>query len=137
MSAALPIEAVEPDPAATSLPNDATMNKENGDASAPTVTKAAADETEVENKEENGAVANTADANDEKDTEVAEKESQSKSNKRLRTYENGVLKTSAQVIEGENNSRYDASILPESEDASKARAQVIFLGFLIATMTDR
>lgn len=40
----LPVEAVEPDPSATSLPNDETVNKENGDSSSPTEAKDATEQ---------------------------------------------------------------------------------------------
>jgi len=44
----------------------------------------------------------------------------------VRTYEDGMLKTSRQVDENNrrNNSKYDPSVLPESDDASKIRGQV-------------
>ncbi|KAI1000878.1 hypothetical protein K3495_g7325 [Podosphaera aphanis] len=42
-----------------------------------------------------------------------------------KTYPNGVLKTVAQ-IEGVNNSKYDPSILPTTDDPKKIRAQVEF-----------
>lgn len=137
----LKVEATEPDPAATSIPNDVTVNKENGDTSAPTAMDIVADDVKVEvkeeengaaedvkaevKKEENGAPADTKDVKSvETEMEDGEEKKQNE-----RTYEekgplNGVLKTSAQVREGKNNSRYDASILPESEDPSKIRAQV-------------
>lgn len=41
-----------------------------------------------------------------------------------RFYENGVLKTTAQQIEGASNSRYDPSILETTDDAAKIRGQV-------------
>lgn len=127
---ALPVEAVEPDPAATSLPNDTTM-AENGDASAPTTEEPAATEVEA-GKENDGAASNMdvvkgeKDVTDEKDTDMADAKSET-TPKKLRTYDNGVLKTSVEQIEGKNNSRYDPSILPKSTDATKIRNQVIFL----------
>jgi hypothetical protein len=42
-----------------------------------------------------------------------------------RTYESGVLKTTAQIDPNKkSNSKYDASVLPPSEDAGLIRAQV-------------
>ena len=46
----LKVEATEPDPSATSLPNDETVNKEGGDSSAPT-DPAAETETKPANDE--------------------------------------------------------------------------------------
>ncbi|ESZ90280.1 hypothetical protein SBOR_9330 [Sclerotinia borealis F-4128] len=43
-----------------------------------------------------------------------------------RFYDNGVLKTNANEVHGKNNSKYDASILPPSEDAGLIRRQVEF-----------
>ncbi|KUJ17083.1 uncharacterized protein LY89DRAFT_585366 [Mollisia scopiformis] len=115
------IEATEPDPAAASIPNDETVNKENGDASAPTDVDVVAEETKAEVKEENGDAAEKKDVKSE-DTEEANEEGKPK----LRFNENGILKTSAKPIEGVNNSKYDASVLSESEDPVKIRAQVEF-----------
>ncbi|CZR66793.1 related to RNA-binding protein La1 [Phialocephala subalpina] len=111
----LPVEATEPDPAATSIPNDETVNKEQADPSAPTAMDIVAEdkqengETKAEKKEENGTV------------------EEKKSDKPVeRKDENGVLKTSGRILEGRNNSKYDASKLPESDDPTKIRAQVEF-----------
>lgn len=109
----LPVEATEPDPAATSIPNDEAVNKEQGDSSAPTATEVVAEDKqengEAEKKEENGAA------------------EEKKSDKPIeRKDENGVLKTSGTILEGRNNSKYDASALPESDDPVKIRAQVEF-----------
>lgn len=41
-----------------------------------------------------------------------------------RFYDNGVLKTNANEIHGKNNSKYDASVLPQSQDAGLIRRQV-------------
>lgn len=43
-----------------------------------------------------------------------------------RFYDNGVLKTNANEIYGQNNSKYDASVLPPSEDGGLIRRQVEF-----------
>ncbi|KAG4025649.1 hypothetical protein MFRU_053g00180 [Monilinia fructicola] len=43
-----------------------------------------------------------------------------------RFYDNGVLKTNRNEIWGKNNSKYDASVLPKSEDAGLIRGQVEF-----------
>ena len=46
----------------------------------------------------------------------------------LRTYEDGVLKTSAKedATDRKKNSKYDPSILPETDDAQLIRNQVCF-----------
>jgi lupus La protein len=128
----LNVETTEPDPAVTSLPIDETVNKEGGDLSAPTdkgvVVVEAKDTngiTEVEEKEtaeKNEAVTNIKAENGDEKTE----ENGTPRYKKQRTYDNGVLKTSGQVQEGEGarNSKYDPSILPTTDDPSKIRAQV-------------
>lgn len=41
-----------------------------------------------------------------------------------RFYDNGVLKTNANEVHGQNNSKYDASVLPASNDMGLIRRQV-------------
>ncbi|KAE8452622.1 hypothetical protein EG329_013881 [Mollisiaceae sp. DMI_Dod_QoI] len=129
----LPVEATEPDPAATSLPNDEVVKKESGNASAPTTASDAAEngtnEIKAEQKEENGANEIKTEQKEENGATAEEKTKSDETKeevKKERTYENGVLKTSAQIVEGKSNSKYDASVLPESDDPSKIRAQVEF-----------
>ncbi|KAF7907814.1 hypothetical protein EAE99_011884 [Botrytis elliptica] len=43
-----------------------------------------------------------------------------------RFYDNGVLKTNANEVHGQNNSKYDASVLPASNDMGLIRRQVEF-----------
>jgi lupus La protein len=136
------VETTEPDPAATSFPNDEMINKEGGDPSAPTdketiVADAKSKETngkveaeEKQMKEENRYLKEVKDEkNEEKTDEKTEEKTEENGTtqkKNPRTYENGVLKTSGQVQEGRGvkNSKYDPSILPTTDDPSKIRAQV-------------
>jgi hypothetical protein len=124
----LPIEVAEPDPAAISLPNDDTVKEEGGDSSTLIVKDIVIDgsngsaETKEEVKpEENGT---SADLKEEKPEQNGVSADSKKSAPRERTYEDGVLKTSAQVIEGVNNSRYDPSVLSVTDDPKLIRAQV-------------
>jgi lupus La protein len=139
---ALPVEASEPDPAATSTSNDETVSKETGDNSTPTDVEAVKTDPEVkpsnsasevksekvEVKEEdvdvktensdnkNGATSNSKEVKSEDKEEKKPKQ---------RTYENGMLKTSARIQDDrKSQSKYDASVLPETDDPSKIRAQV-------------
>ena len=117
----LKVEATEPDPSATSLPNDETVNKEGGDSSAPTDPTA-----ETESKPANGEVKEEAvekkaeNGSDHKDENAGKKQD------RKRYDENGVLKTTAKQDwdDHKNNSKYDPSILPTTDDPVKIRAQV-------------
>lgn len=121
---AIPIEATEPDPASTSLPNEETVNKPTGDPSAPTdtvledakVEATAANGSAIE--EESGKTGENGAVTEGKDGEKKERVP------RQRTYSNGMLKTSAHEREGKNNSKYDPSVLPETDDHKKIRAQV-------------
>ncbi|KAL2061918.1 hypothetical protein VTL71DRAFT_7296 [Oculimacula yallundae] len=117
------VETTEPDPSATSIPNDQTVMKEAGDSSEPTVK----DADVADSKPVNGE----AEVKDEAPVkgEADEKNGAKKSKQDVRRYdENGVLKTNAQVDwkNHRNNSKYDPSILPTTDDASKIRAQVEF-----------
>jgi lupus La protein len=139
---ALPVEATEPDPAATSTSNDETVSKKTGDNSAPTDVEAV--KTEAEVKPSNGAfevksekvevkeedVDVKTENNDNKDEAISDSKeikSEDKEEKKpkQRTYENGMLKTSARIQDDrKSQSKYDASVLPETDDPSKIRAQV-------------
>ena len=129
----LKAETTEPDPAATSLSNDDTVNKEGGDPSAPTdkeVVMAAAESEDVNGasdvKEEKTAEKSEAatDVNEEiRDTK--EEDSGVSLKKEDKIDDNGVLKTKAQVDETRrNHSKYDPSVLPTTDDPKKIRAQV-------------
>jgi lupus La protein len=113
----LPVETVEPDAAATSIPIEKSVQTEGGDASAPTDTAA-----EVVANGANGSTEAKVELMDD-NKEKAPKEN-GKKEPRKRTYEDGVLKTSAQETEGENNSKYDPSVLPVTDDAKQIRSQV-------------
>ncbi|PVH82600.1 hypothetical protein DL98DRAFT_513708 [Cadophora sp. DSE1049] len=119
----LKVEATEPDPSATSLPNDETVDKEGGDSSAPTET-AVAPGTKPANGEVKAEAADTKVENgsESKDEKAGKKQD------RKRYDENGVLKTNARQDwdDHKNNSKYDPSILPTTDDPAKIRAQVEF-----------
>lgn len=131
----LTAETKEPDPAATSLPNDGTVIKEGGDPPAPTdkeVVMAA-----IESEDANGAAETKEEQNTEKSeaaTDIKEEKSDKKAEEngasgenKERFYDNGILKTSAQIDETRKNySKYDPAVLPTTDDPSKIRAQVEF-----------
>jgi lupus La protein len=127
----LKVETTEPDPAATSLHNNETANKEGGDPSVPTDKEAII--ADVESKDTNGKAEVKEEKTEVKNkdaTDVREEKNDEKTNgkgtpqsKKQRTYDNGVLKTSGQEGRG-RNSKYDPSILPTTDDPSKIRAQV-------------
>ncbi|KAH7313148.1 hypothetical protein BKA65DRAFT_154036 [Rhexocercosporidium sp. MPI-PUGE-AT-0058] len=115
----LKVEATEPDPSATSLPNDQTVKTEAVEASEPVVKDTAVEDT----KPSNGEAVVKEEATEKKGENGAD------SKKDARRYdENGVLKTSAKQDwdNHRNNSKYDPSILPQTDDPSKIRAQVEF-----------
>jgi lupus La protein len=150
---ALPVEATEPDPAATSTSNDETASKDTGDNSAPTDVKAVKTDAEVEPS--NGATEVKSEKAEVKEEDVnvraensgnkygatsdsKEVKSEDKEEKKpkQRTYENGMLKTSARIQEDrKSQSKYDASVLPETDDPSKIRAQVCSNKILAAHST--
>jgi lupus La protein len=129
----LTAETKEPDPAATSLPNDGTVIKEGGDPSASTdkeVVMAAVESEDAngaaEIKEEQTTEKSEAatDIKEDKSDKKAEENGASGENKE-RFDDNGVLKTSAQIDETRKNySKYDPAVLPTTDDPSKIRAQV-------------
>ncbi len=120
---ALKVEATEPDPATTSLPNDQTVNKEGGDSAAPTEKKDA-EITDAESKKTNGQAEAV-----EKETEKEEKSAATTESKE--TKENGKPRTSTREQSNRkgyssysNNSKYDPGVLPNTDDPKKIRAQV-------------
>jgi lupus La protein len=129
----LKAETMEPDPAATSLPDDDTVNKGDGDPSAPTDKEAvmAAAESEDVNGASEAKEEKTAEKS-EAATDVSEEISDTKaedsgvsSKKEDKIDNTGVLKTKAQIDETrKNHSKYDPSILPTTNDPKKIRAQV-------------
>ncbi|QSZ35666.1 hypothetical protein DSL72_006788 [Monilinia vaccinii-corymbosi] len=78
--------------------------------------------SESEIKEEKVEITN----GDVKNEEVDEKKEKKFDPNEPRFYDNGVLKTNRNEILGKNNSKYDASVLPKSEDAGLIRGQVEF-----------
>lgn len=74
----------------------------------------------TETKEEKVEAAN----GDVKKEEEDEKKEKKFNYDEPRFYENGVLKTNANEIHGQNNSKYDASVLPASNDEGLIRRQV-------------
>lgn len=130
-----PVETMEPDPAATSLPNDTTVNTEVVDSSAPTDIAAETAATEangsikaevepkVEVKEE---IKEEAAPDKEASAAVkGEKDEKKYDPSKPRFYDNGVLKTTAQQDDfSQNNSKYDPSVLSASNDHEQIRAQV-------------
>ncbi|KAE9363639.1 hypothetical protein N431DRAFT_389686 [Stipitochalara longipes BDJ] len=133
----LKAEITEPDPAATSLPNDETINKEAANPSAPTdkevvMTGAGSEDSNgaAELKEEQKVEKSeaTTDVKEEKSDKKTEGNGASKG-KKERFDDNGVLKTSAKIYETDarkNYSKYDPAVLPTTDDPSKIRAQVEF-----------
>ena len=145
---ALPVEAIEPDPPATSTSNDETVNKDIADSSAPPDVEAL--KTEAEVKPSNGAseakeevVDAKTENSDNKDGATSEPKEVKSEDKdedekkpKQRTYENGMLKTSARILDNKkSHSKYDASVLPETDDPSKIRAQVCSNKILAAHST--
>jgi lupus La protein len=128
----LKAETTEPDPAAISLPNDDTVNKGDGDPSAPTdkeAVMAAAESEDVngasEAKEKTAEKSEAAtDVNEEiRDTKAEDSGVSSKKEDKIDN--SGVLKTKAPIDETrKNHSKYDPSILPATDDPKKIRAQV-------------
>jgi len=131
----LKTEISEPEPAATSLPNDKTVKEE---ASEPSATaekdvamegaeledvKAAAEVKEEQKVEENGSA---SDVKQEKSDSKTERKKPTEV-KKERFDDNGVLKTNARIYESDerkNYSKYDPAVLPPTDDPSKIRAQV-------------
>jgi lupus La protein len=129
----LKAEITEPEPAATSLPNDDTVSKKGGDTSSPIGKEVIM--PAVETKDVNGATEIVeeqiteksevaADIKEEKSDKKAEDDGDS-GEKKERFDDNGVLKTSARIDETRKNySKYDPAVLPTTDDPSKIRAQV-------------
>lgn len=119
-------EATEPEATAAAVPNDhpaqqedtnGTVDTAGNKSEAPEETNGSAQVKEEENGEVKEAVKE----------EVKEEENGPNDNlkeRKDRTYEDGVLKTSAECLPGENNSKYNPEVLPVSEDHDLIRAQV-------------
>lgn len=127
----LPVEATEPDPAATSLPNDQAINKDVGDSSAPSVKETVMADTEdkaangtAEVKEEIADKTGENGATSEVKEEQTDKKDENNRKRKVRTDENGVLKTSKWEYDGKSGSRYNPEVLPVTDDPKLIRAQV-------------
>jgi lupus La protein len=122
----LPVETTEPDPAATSISNDETVNKSGGDPSAPTNTDSVMTDAEAEAEKSNGAEEIKKDEKNvdtEKNGEATKigdtkKESSEKHNSRQHGGDRRPW------VKHENRSKYDPSVLPSSDDPKEIRAQV-------------
>ncbi|RDW92054.1 hypothetical protein BP5796_01448 [Coleophoma crateriformis] len=99
---AIPVETIEPDPAATSISNDETVNQNGSDSAAPTTTEDA-----------------VVDANAVKEETSNEKNGSSENKYRHSQYEKRKLNR-------RNESKFDPTALPTTDDPVKIRAQVEF-----------
>lgn len=132
----LPVETMDVDSSATSLPNDAPIKSEVAETSAPTDIAAETSTTEA-NESIKAEVEPKAVVKDEVMKDAATESGSSAAVKadgeekkkydpsEPRYYENGVMKTTVQQDDtNKNNSRYDPSVLPVSNDHKNIRAQV-------------
>lgn len=116
-------EAVDVDPAATSIPNDETANKNGGDTSAPT------DVADLK-AESNAATAIGAENGDAVKTDDVVESKPSNGEKHERKYNNdrgdhrGGKGRDYERKPYKNNNKFDPATMPVSSDASKIRAQV-------------
>lgn len=127
----LPVETTAPDPATTSVANDQTVNMEGVEAAAPTtetVDAAAPAEKSKDNKE-NGAAEDVKKTEETIEAKTEDKDdAKTKKNgaSSERKYNNN--KYDKQKSQRHNNyrneSKYDASVLPETDDPGLIRAQV-------------
>lgn len=111
----IPVETIEPDPAATSISNDETVNKPVEEA--PTTAAAQTEEVtatngsgETKESESNAEVAKNGEAK----AEVKDDTNKAPARK---PYNNKHVKQA-------NNSKYDPSVLETSDDPKQIRAQV-------------
>lgn len=133
------VDTTDSHPAATALSNDETVNEDTGDQSLQVKTGAIKEESvkkelvkddNVINEEiKSETVKEEATSKQESNGTVKVKEEDEKTTPRTRsrTYENGMLKTSAREEKGGKNSKYDPSVLPQTDDPKKIRAQVCIL----------
>lgn len=125
------VQAVEPDPAATSIPNDETINKPSGDTSAPSL-----EDSATKLKTEDTAATKTEGAVESK-TETTEASSENKDERRNDNsgrYNNsgrndrggrgGYVDYGARKAARQKNNRFNPQALPETDDAGQIRAQV-------------
>jgi lupus La protein len=127
----LPVETTEPDPAATSISNDQTVNKEASDASAPTNTETVMADTEpAKSNGASEAKTEKADVDMEKNGEdtPVKKEQNGDSPKAKREHHDkkgyNNHRDNYRKPYGKNQSKFDPSVLPESNDAGEIRGQV-------------
>lgn len=146
---ALPVEIIEPDPAATSLSNDETVNKEGGDQSAPTKKNAEMIDAKSEDvKETNGSTEvkeaegsekveeKNAGKTEEKTEAVVKDEKSEKQNGHKRgefkkEYDNN--RGPRNYNKGPNHSKYDPTVLESTDDHKQIRAQVCRMGFWLSS----
>lgn len=119
----LPVEAVEPDPAATSISNEETVNKNGGDASAPTSTDSVMADAEFEKPKDEEVKKQEEDTTAQKNGEAAKNGDSKNGSSENHDHKNheGERKP---WFKPENRSKYDPSVLPSSEDPKEIRAQV-------------
>lgn len=146
---ALPVEIIEPDPAATSLANDETVNKEGKNQSAPTEKNVETTDAKPEDvKETNGSAEvkesegsekveeKSTDKAEEKTEQVAVKDEKSeKQNGHKRgdfkkEYDNN--RAPRNFNRGPNHSKYDPSVLESTNDHKQIRAQVCCADFRLS-----
>lgn len=132
---ALPVETNEPDPAATSLPNDETVNKEGADKSSPSAEDTAVSNVKSEEvKEANGSAEVKEEKSEKPEEKTTEKDGKKfeknghfkkggfnkeheRDNSQFRRHFNTYPK-------GPNHSKYDPSVLEATDDHKQIRAQV-------------
>ncbi|KAI9693175.1 MAG: hypothetical protein M1822_005171 [Bathelium mastoideum] len=117
----LKVEAVEPDPSATSLPNDQTVNEKLANTAEPAKEHAATPEEDVakaqEPKKANGA------EKEEKNTEEAKSRDKHADSDDRKNYHK--KRNDGQWVRRDNN-KFDPSTLPETDDPDEIRKQVEF-----------
>ncbi|TVY64364.1 La protein-like protein, partial [Lachnellula suecica] len=116
----LPVETTEPDPAATSISNDETVNTNGGDASAPTIAETVMTEAAPEAKK-----AETEDADMDNSGEAKiKKESPDGKDWKKNGGDRNRERNGDSGRKFKNNSKYDPSVLPESDNPKLIRGQV-------------
>ncbi|PQE29178.1 La domain-containing protein [Rutstroemia sp. NJR-2017a BBW] len=124
---AMETEAAEPIKEEQVESGNAEIKEEKADAE---VKQEAVDSTSAEVKEEKTDSEIKAEVKEEDTLTEEQKKNPTLKNghtRKERTYESGVLKTTAQIDPNKkSNSKYDASVLPPSDDAGLIRAQVEF-----------
>ena len=146
---ALPVETIEPDPAATSLSNDETVSKAGEDQSAPTEKVGVVTESKPEEVKESNDTADVKESESTENVEVKteetteEKKSEKKDEKSEKWQKNGHKRGDFKkeydnsqprrthfnsYPKGPNNSKYDPTVLESTDDHKQIRAQVCSMG---------